>query len=91
MTIRTSQIPVTFRFPFSLAAIEGPRPAGTYLVETDEEPIELMSQTAFRRVSTTIILPLAAGGASYQRVEIDPAELGVAIQRDLDQIGPPRS
>lgn len=91
MTIRTSQLPVTFRFPFNLSAIEGSRPAGTYLVETDEEPIELLNQTAFRRIATTIILPLAPGGASYQRVAIDPAELGTAIQRDLDQVGPPQS
>ena len=90
MTIRTSQLPVTFRFPFSLSSIDGVQPAGTYLVETDEEELEMLSQTGFRRISTAIILPLAAGGSSYQRVDLDPAELGSAIQRDLDHTGPPR-
>jgi hypothetical protein len=85
MTIRTSKAPVTFRLPFSLSSIDGSRPAGTYLVETDEERIELLSRTAYRRVSTTMILPLADGGASYQRVQVNPAELEVALQRDSDQ------
>ncbi len=90
MTIRTSQLPVTFRFPFTLSTIDGVRPAGTYLVETDDEPLELLSQTAFRRIATSIILPLTAGGASYQRVAVDPAELGTALRHDQDQSGPPR-
>ena len=43
MTMRTSRRTVTFTRPFSLREIGTEQPAGTYAVETDEEPIEGLS------------------------------------------------
>ena len=83
MTERTTDNFVTFRHPFTLRDIAGPQPSGTYQVETVELAIDGLSFVAFRRVSTTITLP-AVGSSPLHRefVEIDPADLATALQRD---------
>ena len=48
---------VTFLHAFSLAGLEEELGPGTYTVETIEEPIDGLSFVAYRRVSTTIVLP----------------------------------
>ena len=83
MTTRTTRRNVTFRRPFSIGGIEGVQPAGTYVVETDEQLLEELSFPAYHRVSTSIVLPVSGGGSgSYQVVRIDPAHLEDALRRD---------
>ena len=65
---------MTFTRPFSLRGTVGPQPAGSYVVETDEELIEGLSFPAYRRVATTIFLPPYRG---------EPCR-GHAIERTLD-------
>ena len=80
---RTRLEQVTFLHPFSLAGVEGEQAAGTYAVETVEEPIEGLSFLAYRRLSTTIVLPSPQyGNASRQAVTVDPLELEAAQKRD---------
>ena len=57
MSIRTTEKTVTFCRPFTLAALDGPQPAGTYHVVTEEEQIPDLSFVAFRRVATLLHLP----------------------------------
>ena len=74
--MRTTRETVTFEHPFSLYALDGVQPAGTYMVETDEDLIQGVSFLAYRRVATTIYLPLRNGGpGSFQAVRVDPREL----------------
>jgi hypothetical protein len=74
--MRTTRETVTFDQPFSLYAVDGVQPAGTYTVEIDEDLIEGLSFLAYRRIATTIYLPLRYGGAgSVQAVRVDPREL----------------
>jgi hypothetical protein len=74
--VRTTRETITFDHAFSLSAVDDVQPAGTYVVEVDEELIEGLSFLAYRRVATTIHLPLRNGGAgSVQAVEVDPREL----------------
>ena len=71
---------VTFDRPFFVAGADRQQPAGTYTIETIEELIEGLSFLAYRKVSTSIVLPLAGGGAgSYQLVRIDPAVVQAAF------------
>ena len=85
--MRTTRESVTFDRPFSLWAVEGLQPAGTYAIDVDEELIEGLSFLAYRRVATTIYLPLRVGGTgSVQAVRVDPRDLDAA-QRI---VGPPR-
>jgi len=74
--MRTTRETVTFDHPFSLMAVDGLQPAGTYTIDIDEELIEGLSFLAYRRVATTIYLPLHQGHqGSVQAVRVDPREL----------------
>ena len=78
-SMRTTRESVTFDHPFWLDGVDGMQPAGTYPVDVDEELIEGLSFLAYRRVATTIYLPLPGRGAgSVQAVTVDPQELAAA-------------
>lgn len=83
MTTRTTEATVTFRRPFTLDALDGVQPAGTYRVETDEELLPGLSFDAFQRVATMLHLPaMSAPGGRRQVVTVDPAELAAALAAD---------
>ena len=83
MAMRTSYKPVTFTRPFLLRGIDEVQPAGTYTVETNEELLEGLSFSAYRRVTTLIFLPSRPGGAILGQVAtIDPLELEAAQKED---------
>jgi hypothetical protein len=83
MTMRTSSKTVTFTQPFSLSGIDEVQRAGTYTVETSEEPLQGVSFPAYRRIETLIFLPSRPGGAIVERVvNVDPLELEAAQERD---------
>ena len=77
--MRTTRESITFDHPFSLTAVDKLQPAGTYAVDIDEELIEGLSFLAYRRVATTIYLPLVQGNhSSVQAIRVDPQELTAA-------------
>jgi hypothetical protein len=79
--MRTTRESITFDHPFSLMAVDKLQPAGTYAVDIDEELLEGVSFLAYRRVATTIYLPLVQGSHdSVQAVRVDPQELAAAHQ-----------
>jgi hypothetical protein len=79
---------VTFLHPFSLVGVDGQQRPGTYSIETIEEPIEGLSFLAYRRVSTTIVLPSPQfGSASRQVIAIDPRDLDAARKLDAEAAG----
>jgi hypothetical protein len=83
VTERVTRNTVTFRHPFEIAGVEDEQPAGRYVVETTEEPIDGLSFLAYRRVSTTITLASRRfGPTSRQVVTINPADLVAAQARD---------
>ncbi len=74
--MRTTRHTVTFDRPFALSALDEVQPAGSYEIDVDEELIEGLSFLAYRRVATTIYLPLRANGAgSVQAIRVQPGEL----------------
>ena len=85
MDERVTSRAVTFVRPFSLSGIDGELAAGSYTIETVEEPIAGLSFLAYRRVSTAIVLS-ANGGRSRQIVTIDPQELAAAEARDASSL-----
>jgi hypothetical protein len=85
MPERTRRELVTFAHPFSLAGVEEKLEPGTYAVETIEEPVNAPTLVAYRRVSTTILLPSPQYGyASKQAFVIDPADLEAARKTDAE-------
>jgi hypothetical protein len=83
MSVRTSETTVTFKHPFMLAAFDGPQPAGTYRLVTDEQEIPGLSFSAFQRTATMLHLPaLAMSGRSTEVFLVDPADLIAALEAD---------
>jgi hypothetical protein len=85
MSLRTTSRTITFARPFSLDGLDETQPAGSYTVQTDEEPIEGLSFLAYRRVATVIFLPLPhphRGTGSFQAIPVTPEALEAALARD---------
>ena len=56
-----------------------------YTVETEQEPLDMASILAYRRVSTVMHrCDLHATGGFIRFVTIDPAELDAALARDAE-------
>ncbi len=82
MSRRTTET-VTFRRSFTLAALDGAQPAGTYRLVTEEEQIPELSFVAFRRVATLLHLPAnPLPGGTLHVVSILPDELAEALAAD---------
>ena len=87
MMTRTTTKTVKFARPFALSGLDGPQPAGTYTIETDEELIPTLSFTAYRRAATWLRLPARREGEApsaglSEVAAIDPVELDAALARD---------
>ena len=83
MSIRTTETTVTFRRSFTLAALDGLQPPGTYRLVVEEEPIPGLSFVAFRRVATLLHVPAnPVAGGTHQVVSISPDELAEAMAAD---------
>jgi len=79
---RSIETTVTFRRPFTLAALDGVQPAGTYRVVEEAEEIAGLS-FAFRRVATLLHVPAdPAPGNTCQIVLVLPDELAAALAAD---------
>ncbi|WP_197707526.1 hypothetical protein [Sphingobium sp. LB126] len=81
MTTRTTRKSMTFSAPFHLLGFEAPLPAGTYVVETDEEAFEGYVHTAFRRTAASLRIRT---GPTIEHHQVDPLHLEAAWQRDQD-------
>ena len=82
MNSRTSTTMVTFKRPFELKGVDRPLPPGDYRVTTDEELIDGLSFPVYRRVSTTIMVPIDRSPFSIEVVQIDPRDLQAAREKD---------
>ena len=82
---RTTHTVVRFRSAFSLPDFEAPQPPGEYLVNHDEEQIDIGSHQAWRRVATFIHLPaISSTDPVQQMVRIDPDFLNAALKKDKE-------
>tara|TARA_E500000318_G_scaffold17909_2_gene18454 strand:- start:48 stop:341 length:294 start_codon:yes stop_codon:yes gene_type:complete len=83
MTTRTSKQTVTFQHPFRLFGLQEEQPAGAYLVEFDEELMQGVSFTAFRRTRVLVHLRRSeARPGISESLWIDPSDLDAALSRD---------
>jgi len=83
MTARTTETEVTFAHPFVLNALMIPLEAGTYRLIVDEEEIEGLSFSAFRRTSTHLEVPaIATHIGTRQRLSVSSLEIETALAKD---------
>ncbi len=79
MSLRTTLKTVKFNNTFRLNDVGSTFPAGTFLVEIDEEAVPEISFLAYRRIRTMITVPTPNG---WQVFTIDPQDLEAALTRD---------
>ena len=85
LSVRTSSRNVVFSHPFTLSGVDELQPAGSYTVETDEELIQALSFSAYRRVATWLKLAQGQGGKGMIEIaQVDPAELEFLLARDAN-------
>ncbi|MBR0900808.1 hypothetical protein JQ616_38135 [Bradyrhizobium tropiciagri] len=82
MTIRSRRETVTFRHPFRIRSIERLLPAGAYEVITDEEAIEGLTFSAYRRIATMIVVPAEGAHNSMEVLSIGSVDLANAQAAD---------
>jgi hypothetical protein len=86
LTIRTTRTTVSFGNPFTLVNLEGIQPAGEYVVLIDDELIEGLSRTAYRRVATLLQTPaVSASQRLTQSFAVSQTELDAALIKDRHQ------
>ena len=78
--MRTRPSTVTFGHPFTLNRDAGELPPGAYDVEIDEEEIQAIDRTAYRRVAIYFYVKNAT---STRTIAVTPADLESALKRDL--------
>ncbi|MEA2782804.1 MAG: hypothetical protein QOK29_4348 [Rhodospirillaceae bacterium] len=84
MMNRTTAKTVIFSHPFVIEGLDGVQPAGSYIVEVEEELLQALSFPAWRRCYTTLRLARRPGGSATEQVAtIDPAALDAALARDV--------
>ena len=87
MNTRTTQQSVTFTRPFSLPGISAQQPAGTYVLEIDEEPIEELSFLAYRRTSTRLRLaPNPRQPGFVEIVTVDPKDIEALLALEKNAV-----
>ena len=86
MAIQRATKAVTFSGPFTLNEVDGERPPGTYVVETEEEKVDLLFFSIPRRRST-VMHDVHAEPIVMRFFAVDPAELEAALARDNEIAG----
>ncbi|MBD3760127.1 hypothetical protein [Rhizorhabdus sp.] len=84
MALRTTPSSVSFSHPFALKGVDGPLPAGSYEVETEEEIIETLHRMVYVRVATLLII---RSPGMTRTVTVDPGDLQMALERDRAMAG----
>jgi hypothetical protein len=85
VTIRSRREAVVFKHAFRIRGVDRLLPAGTYEVITDEESIEGLSFTAFRRIATMIVVP---GVSASVREMISIGSVDLANAQRIDASAP---
>jgi len=82
MDVRTTTETIEFRGPFRLKSQPGLMPAGRYTVQVEEEMIDGISFSAWRRSCMTITRQGLPAGRLLQSWPVLPAELEAALAAD---------
>lgn len=80
---KTTTTEITFAYPFVLNSTTTPIDAGTYRVTVNEEQIDGLSFSAFRKTGTHLEVPaIGKASATRQSLKISASELASALVRD---------
>lgn len=83
MTSPTTMSTVTFDYPFTIAGCSDERPAGNYEITTEENLLQNLSFTAYRRTATHLRIEELKGTGHTEMRPTDPSNLELALSLDL--------
>ena len=81
---------VLFTRPFFLRKINRELPAGSYVVETEEESLDGVSALSYRRVEMRLFVPRIVGKSDAEMWIISPGEFDAALALDREPPSPAR-
>ena len=82
---RTTETEITFARPFALSSLVVPLEAGTYRLIVEEEEIEGLSFSAFRRTNTQLEIPaITTCAGARQRLRVSMQEIEAALAKDAE-------
>ncbi|MGN7714072.1 hypothetical protein [Agrobacterium radiobacter] len=85
MIERTTSSEITFVHQFVLSSLMAPLEAGTYRLVVDEELVEGLSFTAYRRVATHLEIPaISAKTVKRQFLQVSAAEIEDVLRKDAE-------
>ena len=82
LTTRAKFGTVLFTRPFFLRKINRELPAGSYVVETEEETLEGVSAPSYRRVEMRLFVPRIVGKSDAEMWIISPGDFDAALALD---------
>jgi hypothetical protein len=82
MMTRSRTEVLVFQKPFRLRGLDRTLPAGRYNLVTEEELLEGLSFPAYRRVSTTMLVPSERSASSLEMITVDPQDVSAAKDQD---------
>ena len=83
MISRATTRTVIFRHPFMIEGLDGWQPAGSYVIEMEEELLQELSFPVWRRQHTAIRLPHRPGASVTEQVAtVDPRAIDAALATD---------
>lgn len=85
MVEKTTIREITFAHPFVLSSLVAPLQAGTYRLVVDEELLEGLSFSAYRRVATHLEIPaISVEAGKRQFLQVSAAEIESVLRNDAD-------
>lgn len=85
MISRTTRSIVTFEFPFVIAGYLDELPAGNYEVIGEEDLLEGLSFTAYRRTATYLLINGQQGSGHMEMRPIEPDDMERALSVDHER------
>ena len=82
MSSRTTTSHVTFLHPFVMGGYPDELPAGTYEVTAEDEILQSLSFSAYRRTATHLLIRRTKGIARTEMRPIDHRDLELALAQD---------
>jgi hypothetical protein len=87
MSIRTTEMTITFRHPFTIPSINGRQPAGTYRLVLDDHETPDSPFVALRRIATHLHIPALSMTPYIKQIfNVAAAELSAAVREDEEQV-----
>jgi hypothetical protein len=83
LALKATSTTISFSKPFEVFGVDGTHPPGEYGVEIEDEEIDGLSLSAWRRTATYLRLPSLSSPQRFSElVPVQQGDLDVALRKD---------